>query len=160
MSSDVEIEAKFWKELRASPFILLGLDGARDGHGQPMTAFFDDDHGPIWFFASRDSGLVQALPQSHRAAAHYAAKGHDLFATIHGELSVENNGAVIDRLWNRDVAAWYPGGRDDPKVTLLRLDTESAQIWLGASAVGAAVKRMLGGDPKRDQQGKVAQVTL
>ena len=31
------------------------------------------------------------------------------------------------------VAAWYPGGRDDPHVTLLRLSTGDAQVWLSES---------------------------
>jgi len=160
MASDAEIEARFWKELKASPVIILGLDGARDGHGVPMTAFFEEDHGPLWFFTSRSSGLVQALGQSHRAMAHYVAKGHDLFATVHGNLGIEQNAAVIDKLWNNHVAAWYPGGRDDPDLVVLRLDTEHAMIWLNASSLGAAVKRLLGRDPRADYAENMAEVRL
>jgi general stress protein 26 len=160
MPSDTEIEARFWKELKASPFMMLGLDGARDGHAQPMTAHFEDDHGPIWFFTSRDNGLVQALSQSHRAMAHYVAKGHDLFATIHGNLSLDNDPATIDRLWNPHVAAWFEGGRDDPKITLLRLDTESAQLWLNSSSVMAGIKRLFGADRKEEAKQNIAEVAL
>jgi general stress protein 26 len=160
MASDAEIEAKFWKDLKASPFLMLGLDGARDGHAQPMTAFFENEHGPIWFFTAKDNGLVSSLGQSSRAMGHFVAKGHDLFATIHGSLVIDNDAATIDRLWNSQVAAWFEGGRNDPKLRLLRLDTESAQIWLNASSIGAAIKRMFGRDPKADYQGKVAEVAL
>lgn len=160
MTSDADIEAKFWKELKSAPVIILGLDGARDGHGQPMMAFFDDDHGPLWFFTSRDNGLVSALGQSHRAMAHYVAKGHDLFATIHGDLEIDNDRATIDRLWNPMIEAWYPGGKSDPSLVLLRLDTEKAQIWLNGSSLGAAVKRLFGKDPRKDYEGKVAEVAL
>ncbi|MEH3106188.1 MAG: pyridoxamine 5'-phosphate oxidase family protein [Sphingomonas fennica] len=160
MASDTEIEARFWKELKGSPFVMLGLDGARDGHSQPMTAQFEGDHGPIWFFTTKDNGLVQALGQSHRAIASYTAKGHDLFAAIHGDLVVDTDRANVDRLWNAHVEAWYENGKDDPKLALLRLDTEKAEIWLGGSSIGAAITRLFGKDPKDSYKDKVATVTL
>ena len=160
MPSDNEIEARFWKDLKASPFVMLGLDGARDGHTQPMTAQFDDDHGPIWFFTTSDNGLTTALAQSERAIASYVGKGHDLFATIHGTLSVDNDPATIDRLWNSHVEAWYEGGRNDPKLALLRLDTEKAQLWLGGSSIGAAIERLFGKDPKDSYKDNMATVAL
>ncbi|PNA19001.1 general stress protein, partial [Pseudomonas sp. MPR-R1B] len=79
---------------------------------------------------------------------------------IHGTLVAENDRAVIDRLWNSFVAAWYEGGKDDPKLQLLRLDAERAQIWVDASSMLAGVKVLLGIDPKQDYKDKVAEVSL
>ena len=160
MADDAEIEARFWKDLKASPVMILGVAGERDGHGQPMTALFEGHHGPLWFFTTTDNGLVQSLGQSNRAMAHYVAKGHDLFATVHGALSIERSNEVIDRLWNSHIAAWYEGGRQDPKLCLLRLDTENATIWLNASSMAAGIKRLFGSDPKADYKDKIAEVAL
>ncbi|TVV69980.1 pyridoxamine 5'-phosphate oxidase family protein [Sphingomonas solaris] len=161
MAKDAEIEAKFWSALKSSPFIMLGLDGARDGHTQPMTAITENDEsGPLWFFTSKDNGIVTALGTSHRAIATYTGKGHDLFATIHGELSVQTDQATIDRLWNPHVAAWFEGGKTDPKIALLRLDTEKAQIWLDGSSIAAAVLSWFGKDPKESYKDNVAEVSL
>ena len=77
-----------------------------------------------------------------------------------GKLSVDNNRAVIDRLWNRFVAAWYEGGKDDPKLALLRLDAESAEVWLDEYSLVAGVKLLIGIDPKQDYKDKVAKVRL
>jgi len=88
------------------------------------------------------------------------SKGHDLFATVHGTLSVDTDRAFIDRLWNPFVAAWYPGGKDDAKLRLLRLDAESAEIWLNESSIFAGLKMLFGQDPKQDYKDKVAQVSL
>ena len=160
MATEAEIEAKFWKDLKGSPFIMLGLDGARDGHAQPMTAIHEGDAGPLWFFTTRDNGIVLALTDSDRAIATYVGKGHDLFATIHGSLHLATDRATVERLWNPHVEAWYEGGKDDPKLALLRFDTERAQIWLGGSSIGAAITRLLGRDPKEDYKDKMAEVTL
>lgn len=160
MADDVEIESRFWKEMNAHPTLILAVQNKGDGHGQPMTAFFEDDRGPLWFFTTTDNGLVAALDFSDRATGYYAAKGHDLFAIIHGSLSVDRDRANIDRFWNSKVAAWYPGGRDDPKICMVRLDTAKAEIWRNASGVGAAIKRILGHDPKAEYAENVAKVTL
>ena len=64
-----------------------------------MTAQLADDepHGPIWFFTTKDTDLVKQLGQRHRAVAHFAAKGHDLFASIHGDLVAVNDPPFIVR---------------------------------------------------------------
>lgn len=67
---------------------------------------------------------------------------------------------MVDRLWNPYVAAWYEGGKDDPKLALLRLDADHAQIWLNGSSLLACIKVLLGVDPKKDYQDKVADVPL
>jgi general stress protein 26 len=159
--SPQELEQKFWKALKSDMTLMLGLDGVEDGHARPMTAQLEhDDRGPIWFFTAKDNAIVQKLPNGNRAIATFASKGHDLFATIHGRISVDNDRAVIDRLWNRYVAAWFEGGKDDPKLALLRLDPERAEIWGDASSFIAGVKLLLGIDPKKDYRDKVAEVSL
>ena len=103
--------------------------------------------------------MVQNLKQSQRAIATFASKGHDLFAAVHGNLSVSNDRAAIDRLWNPFVAAWFEG-KDDPKIALLRLEPERAEIWLDGSSVVAGIKMLFGFDPKKDYKDNVAEVAL
>ena len=160
MPSPQEIEAKFWKALKSDMTLMLGLDGVEDGHARPMTAQLDGERSPIWFFTSKDNGIVQKLGKGNRAIATFASKGHDIFATLHGTVSLDNDRATIDRLWNRYIAAWFEGGKDDPKLALLRLDAERAEIWVDASSLVAGIKLLLGVDPKKDYRDKVADVSL
>jgi len=162
MSHDLhDFEEKLWKALRSNRTVMLGINGVDESHTRPMTAQFEQERGPIWFFTSTDNAMVQALERGEaRAVATFSSKGHDLFATLHGTLSVDTDRAVIDRLWNRYVAAWFEGGKDDPKLALLRLDAENAEVWIDASSVVAGVKLLLGVDPKRSYRDKVANVPL
>ena len=91
---------------------------------------------------------------------HGASKGHDLFATIHGSIIGDHDRATIDRLWNPFVAAWFEGGKEDPKLALLRLDAERAEIWLDGSSLIAGIKMLFGADPKKDYKERVADVKL
>jgi general stress protein 26 len=160
MPTPQELEQRFWKALKSDMTMMLGLNGVEDGHARPMTAQVDGEGGPIWFFTAKDTALVEDLTNGDRAIATFASKGHDLFATVHGSLRVDNDPGMIDRLWNPFVAAWYEEGKNDPKLALLRLDAERAEIWLNGSSLVAGVKALLGVDPKKDYRDKVAEVEL
>ena len=160
MHTPAELEAKFWKALKSDMTIMLGLDGDDDAHPRPMTAQLEHDKGPIWFFTSTESELVQQLTSGSDAIATFTSKGHDLFATLHGKLHLDNDRAVVDRLWNRFVAAWFDKGKDDPKLALLRFDPDQAEIWLDASSIMAGIKMLLGVDPKKEYRDHVAKVSL
>ena len=160
MTDPRELEEKFWKALEGDRTMLLGLDGQEDGHARPMTALSEERRSPIWFFTSSDNALVKQLGTgAGRAIAGFASKGHDLFASLRGTLRVDTDRAVVERLWNPFVAAWYEG-KDDPKLRLLRLDAEDAEVWIDASSMVAGIKMLIGIDPKKDYRDKVGEVDL
>jgi len=160
MPTPQELEAKFWSALKSDMTMMLSLDGVEDGHARPMTAQVEKERGPIWFFTVKANGIVQQLDHGNRAIATFTSKGHDLFATVHGRLSVDTDLAVVDRFWTRFVAAWYEGGRDDPTLTLLRLDAQQAEILEESSSLVAGIKMLFGADPKQDYKDKVAKVRM
>jgi len=164
VADDREIEDKFWGELEDSPFMMLGIEGERDGATQPMTAQFDDGDraaGRLWFFTANDHDLTRALGQSGRAIAAYSSKGHGLFASLRGTLAVDNDRATINRLWNPVVANWYEG-KDDPKLVLLRFEADDAKIWLSDAEgfLKPAINKLLGRKPESGEHEKVAEVSL
>ncbi|HEY8592547.1 MAG TPA: pyridoxamine 5'-phosphate oxidase family protein [Sphingomicrobium sp.] len=164
MADDREIEEKFWEELKGSPFIMLGVEGERDGATQPMTANFEDqdrEAGILWIFTDNTHDLVKAMGQSSRALASYTAKGHDLFASLRGTLTIDNDRATIDRLWNPMVAEWYEG-KDDPKLTLIRFDVENAKVWLSdvEGFLKPAINKLFGRKPESGMGEKVAELSL
>lgn len=159
MTEAAEIETKFWKALKSDRTFMIGLAGHDDL--QPMTALIEGEgHGPIWIFSAKDVDLVRKTATGAKAVATFAAKSHSLFASIEGELVPSEDRAVIERLWNPFIAAWYEGGKDDPNLQLLRFDADSAQIWLNETSLLAGIKRLFGKDPKDDYKDKTATVRL
>lgn len=160
MNTPCDLQDKLWKALDSDRTLMLGLVDDEAGHSRPMTAQIEDGRGPIWFFASKDDGVAAKLSQGSRAFAAFSSKGHDLFASITGAISISNDRTVIDRLWNPFIAAWFEGGKDDPNLALLRFDADHAEIWLNENSLFAGVKMLLGIDPKQDYDDKVAEVDL
>ena len=122
------VEARLWKAIEDARTGMLGL--MRDGqHFQPMTAFVERDTDQIWFFTYSDTDLAQAAA-GEGGQAMFVFQGKDLQACIGGQLSVQQDPARMERYWNPIVAAWYPEGKDDPRLTLLCLDCRNAQVWV------------------------------
>src|SRR4051812_6862519 len=123
MADAAELEQKLWKALKSDRTLMLGLIGEGEGHhhSQPMTAQVpNDDRGPIYIFTSNETDLVRDLGGRGQAMVQFVAKDHQLFACLEGELVADNDPAMIETLWNPYVAAWFEGGKDDPKLQLLR----------------------------------------
>jgi len=159
MSKEDDLKHKLWKELKSEMTIMVGLV-SEHGRSRPLTAQIEEEGGPIWFFTAKDTELVKKMGRSAPAAAHFVSKGHDLFACIDGTMTLDNDKAVIGRLWNKFIAAWYPGGKTDPSLALVRFDAANAEIWLNDSSLLAGIRMLLGSDPKEDYKDKVAVVNL
>jgi general stress protein 26 len=124
-----DVEQRLWKEIEHQRTGMLGLVGRPEvSHFQPMTAFAEPQSGRIWFFTRADTDLVQDLGREGQAMFVFQQK--DVQACLGGRLSVDNDRARIDKYWNSVVAAWYPQGRDDPLLALIRLDLADGQVWI------------------------------
>ena len=154
MPSPRELREKLWKALASDMVVMLGARGARDSHKRPMAAQLRAaDRSAIWFLGDRSTELANAVADgASDAEACFASKGHDLFGCLHGRLAIDNDRAVIDELWNAHVAAWYPGGKDDPKLVLFRFDPEHAEIWEADMGLLASVKALFGADPSTEEE--------
>ena len=157
MSTNTELKAKFWDSLKKERTAMLGCTGT---FPRPMTAQFENEGGPIWFFTARANDLAEATSSKpQEGLLMFTAKDHEMFATVGGTLQQDNDPAVIERLWNPFVAAWYTG-KDDPKLRLLRFDPGNAEIWQNASSLIAGIKMLIGIDPKKSFEDDVAKVRL
>lgn len=148
-----EVAAKFIAKLKDSPFVMIGLmDGE---HSEPMTAQIDDDRpNTLFFFSGKDNRIAGG----GQAMAQFVGKGHDFFACMAGNVTVDNDRAQIDRLWNKQVEAWFPGGKEDPNLTLLRFDIDSAELWETDISLGGRVKMLFGGTIRSDESSSHAVV--
>lgn len=136
-----EITQTLWKKMADSPFLMVGpADGST--HSEPLTAQLDEDLvDTLFFFVGKDNRLMGA----GKAMAQFVSKGHDFFACIAGSIVEDKDPAMVDKLWNKQVEAWFPGGKSDPNLTLLRLSIDSAELWETDISLSGRVKMLFGG---------------
>jgi general stress protein 26 len=154
MADTNDIKQTLWKKIAASPFIMVGpADGS--AHSEPLTAQLDEDQvDTLFFFAGKDN----RLGGGGKAMAQFVSKGHDFFACLSGTIGRDNDVAMIEKLWNKQVDAWFPGGKGDPNLTLLRLDIDSAELWETDMSLSGKLKMLFGGKINPSEEGSHAKV--
>jgi general stress protein 26 len=99
-------------------------------HSRPLRAQeLDGDAAPLWSITDRDSNKadeVQAQPQVNGA---YASPSANTYASIAGRAQVVFDKARLHALWTPAMSIFYPQGKDDPALCLLRVDIDSAEYW-------------------------------
>ncbi|GGD52849.1 pyridoxamine 5'-phosphate oxidase family protein [Croceicoccus pelagius] len=151
-----KMKHEFWEELSDSPFVMLQLDSDPDS-AAPMTAQLDKDaNSSIWFFTYRDNRFAKMGP----ATATFASKGHKVFARFHGVLTEETSKERLDKQWDNTVEAWFPEGKNDPRLLLMRMDLGDASIWSGDMSLLSVGKMLLGMDVTDDHPGGQVETAL
>ena len=154
MADTAQLKQHLWSKLAASPFVMIGLMDS-DQHHIPLTAQLDEDQvDTLFFFVGKDNRLARG----GRAMAHFVSKGHDYFACLDGTARIDNDFGLIDKLWNSQAQAWFPGGKDDPNLALLRFDIHSAELWETDMSVSGKLKMLFGGKIRSGEEGSHAVV--
>ena len=151
-----ELKEKFWIALADSPYVFLARD-AEPEEAVVMTAQLDKDaDSAIWFFTTRDHQLAQM----GEATATYAGKDHGVFARVKGVLREETSRERRDEQWSNFVEAWFPGGKTDPNLIMLRMELGTAEIWNANLGVLTTAKMMLGKDVRDDARDEHVKTKL
>lgn len=98
-------------------------------HACPMQVQQVDADGCLWFFSGADSTHNHQLAGDPRAQLSFCNPSNMEFLTIHGEARILHDPVKVEELWNALVGAWFPGGQQDPNLTLLRVRPIVAHYW-------------------------------
>ncbi|WP_380875862.1 hypothetical protein ACFB49_06330 [Sphingomonas sp. DBB INV C78] len=149
-----KLKEHLWKKLTDGPVMMVGLSEPRS-HAEPLTAQLDKDQvDRIYFFVGKDNRLAGG----GSAMAQFVSKGQDYFACLSGQVAIDNDRRMIDKLWSRPVEAWFPGGKNDPDLALLRFDIDEAELWEADMSLSGKLKMLFGGKIRADEEGSHAKV--
>lgn len=155
MADTQEIKETLWKKMADSPYLMVGkADGS--SHSEPLMAQLDKDLvDTLFFFTGKDNRLADG----GKVMAQFVSKGHDYFACMSGTIRQDNDKAMIDKLWSKQVEAWFPEGKEDPNLALLRMDIDSAELWETDISLTGRVKMLFGGTITAEESSSHAKVS-
>lgn len=98
-------------------------------HVRPMATTRVDDNADLWFFTQRSSPKVKELMTDEDVQLLYSHPGKDSYLNVIGKATIETSREKMKELWSPLVKAWFPKGIDDPELTLLKVEVDSAYYW-------------------------------
>ncbi len=130
MTSTKDEREKIWDLIKDARVAMLTSEDNGRLRSRPMVASqknFDD--GRLWFFTRADSPKADQVQREHQVNASYASASDNSFVSLSGEASLVFDRADIDAHWNDMLKAWFPDGKADPNLALLRVDVHQAEYW-------------------------------
>lgn len=145
----------FWTRAKELKVVMMD-DGNR---AVPMTPYIDRTEGVIWFISAEGTEAHTAAASAGRVRVIASDMSAQLFADVHGSLTVADNPDKLDELWSPMAAMWFEDGREDDKVRLLAFRPTEGEIWAtdgGAGFLYEVAKAHLTDDtPDMGDHGKV-----
>jgi len=124
------------EEHSSRPLTIAGVDGDR-----------------LSFLVDRTAAWVSAV-RAGTAAIHLtvADDRHNSYLSLDGRASLSEDRSEIEKLWSAPVGAYFDG-KDDPNVTVLRVDVDGGEYWSSPSGrIGAAlsmIRAAVSNDPEK-----------
>ncbi len=112
--------------IRIAMLTTTGTDGSL--HSRPMATQEKIFDGVLWFLTGLHSGKIYEIRSDAEVALTYV-DGKHTFLSLSGRATVSTDRAKIEELWNPMYEAWFPQGKDDPEISVLRVDVDRAEYW-------------------------------
>ncbi|WP_299291477.1 pyridoxamine 5'-phosphate oxidase family protein [uncultured Mucilaginibacter sp.] len=109
--------------------MLVTVNQNHEIHARPMGTAKVDDEGNIWFFTNEYSSKVDEVSHENKVVVTYSNPSNNTYLSIKGTASLVDDKEKMKELWNPIIKAFFPDGIDDPKLTLLKVDTQEAEYW-------------------------------
>ena len=128
---------------------------------RPLQTLKLDTNGDLVFFTAADSGKLAELAKNPDVNLAYAHPGKQHYVSVRGRARTDRDRATIDDLWSMPQKIFFPGGKDDPSLVVLRIRVRDAAYWEAADNFVARAldfaRGVLGGDPSDlGEHGKLA----
>ena len=111
-------------------------------HARPMAIADMDVDGSLYFATSIDSGKLREIEADPKVAL--TMQDSSVYISVWGNASLSTDRALIDRLWSEPLKIWFPEGKEDPSLVIIKIDPEHAEYWdnSGAKGIGFAVSAL------------------
>lgn len=107
--------------------MLVTLTPAGTLHARPMAVAELKPDADAYFSTSLDSSKITEIEMNPKVLVTFQADSR--FAAIEGTAEIIRDPAEIARLWSEDWRLWFPKGKEDPSLCLLKVSAEQGEYW-------------------------------
>ncbi len=107
---------------------------AADGSlvSRPLQTLKIDANGEIIFFTAAKSHKVEELTDDAEVNLAYAHPGDQRYVSVRGRARLDRDEDTINELWSPAQKIFFPEGKDDPDLMVLRVRVRDANYWEAA----------------------------
>ncbi|MEB2781573.1 pyridoxamine 5'-phosphate oxidase family protein [Algoriphagus persicinus] len=96
---------------------------------RPMSVQKTDEAGNIWFLSAKDSLKNMEIAADTDVTLYFQGSSNSDFLELNGHAISTDDQAKIEELWDPTVKAWFPEGKDDPRISVIQFIPDSGYYW-------------------------------
>ena len=96
---------------------------------RPMSVQEVDDDGNLWFLSSTDSNKNEELKNNDSVQLLFQGDPHTDFMSLFGTATISKEKQKIDELWNPLAKTWFTEGKDDPRISVIKVKPTDGYYW-------------------------------
>jgi len=114
---------------KASTCFFCTMTGNKPFQTRPMSVQDVDDQGNIWFLSADDSTLNEQIQLDNKIQLLFQGSAHSDFLAINGIAAISRDKAKIKEFWGPLLKTWFTEGEDDPRITVIKVETGDGYYW-------------------------------
>ena len=134
MASTTETKQHLFEVLKGFDTAMLVTHSSRNGLHARAMAVAELRPDDMYFSTSLQSPKIAEIASNPAVAVTFQSRSQ--FASVYGNAYVVRDRALIERLWSEAWRVWFPGGKDDPSLCLIRVEAREAEYWGNAGTQG------------------------
>jgi general stress protein 26 len=103
-------------------------------HARPMAVAGVEGATTLWFVTHDEAPKSEEIRKDPRVSATFQSGSR--FVALSGVATLVTDRAKVHELWRTAWKAWFPNGKDDPSLRLIRVDVTDAEFWDNAGTKG------------------------
>ena len=126
--SDAQM-ARIWDLIKDTKFAMLTSEDGDLLRSRPMAVSQSGFDGTLWFFTKASSHKVDEVEAHHRVGVSFSDPSSQNYVSLSGNATLVQDRAAVDEHWSELLATWFPKGKEDPDVALLKIAVSQAEYW-------------------------------
>jgi general stress protein 26 len=135
------------KDIKTAMLVTLEADGCLRSRPMQLQQIKGND---LLFLTGYQSGVSQETSKDSHVNVSFADESKMVFVSLSGMATISKDAALIEELWEEPYRAWFPQGKEDPNIAVLRVKVDHGEYWDSPSSPVAhafgLVKAMITGE--------------
>jgi len=119
--------AELVKDIRIAMMTTVAKDGKMSS--RPMAVQDTPFDGTLWFLTRSTSEKVDEVQEDWNVTLTFAEPKDSKYIALKGKATVNRDRTKIAELWNPMYTAWFPKGKGDPEIAVIKVDISEADYW-------------------------------
>ena len=96
---------------------------------RPMYGLEADQAGDLWFFTRVESSKTTEISRDGHVNLAYSHPSKQHYISLSGRSEIVRDKGHIEDKWSEPLRTWFPEGKDDPQLALIRVHPERGEFW-------------------------------